>query len=55
MTTQPAAEPVVQVEVLDPDSPRGRAAAEGLSEVLGDVRLRLQREGVPIPDVAHSH
>jgi hypothetical protein len=53
VTAQPV-EPVVQVEVLDPNSDRGRAAAEGLSEVLADVRLRLQREGVAIPDVPRN-
>ena len=35
---------------LDPDSPRGIAAANALSEVLGDVLTRLRREGNP-PDI----
>lgn len=33
---------------------RGRHIAEGLSEVLADVRLRLRREGQPIPAVPHD-
>lgn len=36
---------------LDPDSPRGREAAEELSQVFADVITRLRAEGKPVPDL----
>lgn len=36
-------------EVLDPDSPAGRRAADALSDFEAEVITRLRREGKPIP------
>lgn len=53
MTAQPV-EPAPVVEVLDPDSDAGRAAADAISDFGAEVITRLRREGKPVPGRPHS-
>lgn len=55
MSAQPA-EPVrpLAVEVLDPNSPEGIAAAAAISEFGAEVITRLRREGKPVPGRPHN-
>lgn len=55
MTAQPAEPPApLAVEVLDPDSDAGRAAADAISDFGAEVITRLRREGKPVPGRPHS-
>jgi hypothetical protein len=51
MTTPiPPTRPRKQLEPIDPDSPRGKAAAAALGQLFDDIADRLRREGQPVPD-----